>query len=73
MLPYFPCHSYFSCVEMVAYYVKPGLLGPETPCAMLTIRNRINTFNNGMAAKYEHSVVNEASTGLGTRGTGLYS
>lgn len=63
------CHSYFSYVERVAYSIK---LGPETPWAMLTIRNHINTFNNGMAAKYKHSVVNEASNGVGTRGAGLY-
>lgn len=59
-------------VETVAYSVKLGLLGPETPWAMLTIRNHIHTFNNGIVAKYEHSVVNEAITGLGTRGAGLH-
>lgn len=72
VLPYFPCHSYFSYVETVVYSVKLGLQCPETPWAMLTIRNHINTFNNGMAAKYEHSMVNEPSAGLGTGGAGLY-
>lgn len=67
----FPISQSIFIFRNAACSAKLGLLGPKAPWATLTIRNSINTFNNGMAAKYKCRIVNKASTELRTRGAGL--